>query len=217
MLSAVFPRSLTLADGRLLKPRESTFPGVPGSLLSRSQAGKVQVRSVAAAGRSWTESYPPLRVSDPAVQALRAWTEWAYSTAQVFTITHLDLPGSGRAPNGVGGGSPVVNGASQTGTSLATSGWTASVANVVRAGDVFRIAGLNTLFTWTDDGNSDGSGHATLSILPMILVGSSPANGAAITRTGCTLRATLAAPPAWPNVPPGGLALGFSLSFVECV
>jgi hypothetical protein len=40
------------------------------------------------------------------------------------------------------GGTPLVNGASQTGASLVTDGWTASAANRLKAGDSFTIAGV---------------------------------------------------------------------------
>jgi hypothetical protein len=40
------------------------------------------------------------------------------------------------------GGTPLVNGASQTGASLVTDGWTASAANRLKKGDIFTIAAV---------------------------------------------------------------------------
>ena len=105
---------------------------------------------------------------------------------------------------GTQGGTPLVNGASQSGASLITDGWSNSITNVVRAGDIFTIAGvfavnaitkqtLNRLqqFVVTASANSDGSGNATLSISPAIVatgttqnVSALPADGAAIVVLG---------------------------------
>lgn len=102
------------------------------------------------------------------------------------------------------GGTPLVNGASQTGTSLATKGWTASAASRLKQGDIFTIAGVNAVnpqtrqstgqlaqFVVTADFSSDGSGNGAVSIYPAITtsgafqtVDSSPADGAAITVMG---------------------------------
>lgn len=102
------------------------------------------------------------------------------------------------------GGTPLVNGASQTGSSLITDGWTASAASRLKKGDVFTIAGVyavnpvskNTTgvlqqFVVTADVSSDGSGNATIPIYPAITpttaqktVSASPADNAALTVLG---------------------------------
>lgn len=109
------------------------------------------------------------------------------------------------------GGTPLVNGASQNVTylaskdgysqSLITDGWTAAAASRVKAGDVITIAGVNSVnprtrqdtgslqtFTILADGSSDGSGNLTLTISPPIITSGSyqtvtaaPADNAAIT------------------------------------
>jgi len=98
---------------------------------------------------------------------------------------------------------PLVNGASQTGTSLVTDGWKASTA-VLKAGDVFTIAdvyavnpvsgdstGVLRQFVSTADVTSDDGGAATITIYPGITtsgayqtVSAGPANDAAITMVG---------------------------------
>lgn len=105
---------------------------------------------------------------------------------------------------GAHGGTPLVNGASQTGTSLVTDGWTASVSGLLKQGDVFTIAGVYGVnpvsrqstgklqkFVVTSDRASNGSGQATLEIYPAITtsgayqtVTNSPADNAAITVLG---------------------------------
>lgn len=101
-------------------------------------------------------------------------------------------------------GTGVVNGASQTGSSLVTNGWTDSITGLLNVGDVITIAGVHAVnpqnrqstgqlmnFVITEKASSDGSGNSTLKIYPAITtsgayqtVDASPANSAAITVTG---------------------------------
>lgn len=100
-------------------------------------------------------------------------------------------------------GTPTVNGAGQTGSSLVTAGWTGTISNLLNVGDVFTIAGVYAVnpksrqstgalqqFVVTAPASSS-SGAATISIYPAITtsgayqtVTASPANGAAITVVG---------------------------------
>lgn len=77
------------------------------------------------------------------------------------------------------GGTPLVNGASQSGASLVTDGWTAAAALRLNKGDVFTIAGVFSVnpqsyqstgqlmqFTVTANVSSDASGNATIPISP---------------------------------------------------
>ena len=101
-------------------------------------------------------------------------------------------------------GTPVVNGASQTGSTLITNGWTASITGLLNVGDVFTITNVFTVnpqnrqttgalqnFNVTAIANSDGGGNSTISIYPAITttgayqtVTNSPANGATISVKG---------------------------------
>lgn len=101
------------------------------------------------------------------------------------------------------GSTPLVNGASQSGSSLVTDGWANSTA-VLTVGDVFTIANVYAVnpqnrqstgqlqqFVVTSAVTSDGSGNATISISPSITasgqyqtVNAAPANDAAITCLG---------------------------------
>jgi len=71
---------------------------------------------------------------------------------------------------GNAGGTPLVNGASQTGNSLVTDGWTASQTGILKAGDYFQLgtASSSKLYKVLADANSDGSGNATFDIWPSI-------------------------------------------------
>ena len=83
-----------------------------------------------------------------------------------------------KLPQGVASGSPLVNGASQQGRTLATRGWTASMAGVLKAGDFIGIAGQTKVYMVTADASSDGYGNATLVIEPALMA--VPADGASL-------------------------------------
>tara|TARA_R110000787_G_scaffold42392_3_gene104383 strand:+ start:2331 stop:2951 length:621 start_codon:yes stop_codon:yes gene_type:complete len=73
-------------------------------------------------------------------------------------------------PIGVGTGTPLVDGASQSGTTLTTDGWTASQTGIMKAGDWVQIGAGSSrqLCTVLEDADSDGAGDATLSLFPRI-------------------------------------------------
>ena len=99
------------------------------------------------------------------------------------------------------GGTPLVKGVDQTGSSLITDGWPNSTL-VLKAGDLFSYDnGTNKeLKMVTADGTSDGSGNLTLSIAPEIHT--SPANNATITVVDPVGTFMLATPAVrWTNVP----------------
>lgn len=87
------------------------------------------------------------------------------------------------APRGVGTGTPLVSGGSQTGGELITDGWTTSTTGILKAGDWIQLGSgsATRLHKVLNDVNSDGSGAATLDIWPNLR--SSPADNAQITVT----------------------------------
>lgn len=102
-------------------------------------------------------------------------------------------------------GTPLVNGANQTGASLVTDGWTATTT-FLTVGDVFTLAGVFSVnpqnyqstgdlqqFVVTAQTVTDGSGNSTIAISPSITtsgafqtVTASPADNAAITVIGAS-------------------------------
>lgn len=108
------------------------------------------------------------------------------------------------------GGTPLVDGASQTGSSLLTKGWTSAAASRLKEGDVFTLDGVYAVnpqsrlsqgrlrrFVVTADVSSTSGGAATLPIYPPITppnadgtqtqfqtVTASPADSAALTVIG---------------------------------
>lgn len=72
------------------------------------------------------------------------------------------------------GGTPLVNGASQTGHTLVIDGATPTQTGWIKAGDILRCSSNNTIHMATTDSNSDGSGNVTINIIPELR--RSPAN-----------------------------------------
>jgi len=105
---------------------------------------------------------------------------------------------------GTATGTPLTNGAGQTGSSIITDGWTASLSPALKKGDIFTIAGVNSVnkinkqdtgklqqFVVTADTDSDGSGNATIPVSPEVItegayqnVTNAVPDGAAITVVG---------------------------------
>lgn len=84
------------------------------------------------------------------------------------------------APRGVGTGTPLVNGASQTGDQLLTDGWTTSTTGILKAGDWIQLGtgSATRLYKVLDDVDSDGLGEATINIWPNLR--QSPADNAEV-------------------------------------
>ena len=98
-------------------------------------------------------------------------------------------------------GTPTVTGSGQTGSTLVTGGWTASIAGLLNVGDIFTIAGVNAVnpesgastgslrnFVATSTANSNSAVSSSIGIYPAITptgayatVDASPISGAAIT------------------------------------
>lgn len=141
----------------------------------------------------------------------------AYRNGSLGTIGGLDTYMSQNVPThtvGVATGTPLVNGADQKSAYaavkdsnqqvLVTDGWTASTNGILKAGDVFTIAGVFAVnpvtkarlpflrqFVVVSDADADGAGNATLTISPAIIdsgafqtVSNAPADNAAITVAG---------------------------------
>lgn len=96
------------------------------------------------------------------------------------TYTFLMGDPDGATPRGVGTGTILVDGGSQTGTAIDLKGFTTSTTNILRAGDYLQIG--NNLYKVLTDTDSDSSGLATVDIFPRIRT--SPADEASVTVSG---------------------------------
>lgn len=199
---------------RTLVPTDATWPQFPGALVAVGQSGKTQLRATAQIGRVWTETYGPLRRGDVNAQAFLAAINNYWRNGTLFQIDHRGQ----RGLFGVGSGSPTVNGASQTGASLVTTGWTATTTNILRAGDVILLPGITVVYDVTADVNSGAAGAATIPINPPLFAGTSPTNGGAIVRNNVagnvTYRARLA-DVQMPKAGPNEFYQMLTLTFVE--
>lgn len=77
---------------------------------------------------------------------------------------------SGGTPRGVGGGTPLVKGAGQTGSLLLIDGCPLSTTGWLKKGDYFQLGtGISSrLYKLISDANTNGSGEVTLEFVPTI-------------------------------------------------
>lgn len=111
-------------------------------------------------GARWVAEYhlaPTKRADVAAIQAFLAKLRGAAGSFYGYDP-------SATTPRGVATGTPLVNGADQTGTTLVTDGWTSGVTGILKAGDYFQVG--NELKMLVADVNSNGSGQATLTFEP---------------------------------------------------
>jgi hypothetical protein len=81
---------------------------------------------------------------------------------------HRVLP-AGISPRGSWGGTPLVNGAAAIGaSSVAIDGLTPSVAGTGKRGDWIKFNGHSKVYQLTADADANGSGQATLSLMPAL-------------------------------------------------
>ena len=146
-------------------------------------------------------------------------TRTQFAPIQAFVIAQrgqwdsfsMVLPGH-KQPQGAASGTPLVNGATQTGRTLATRGWSANVAGILKAGDFIGITGQTKVYMVTSDANSDASGNATLVIEPALMA--TPADGAALIVRNVPFTLALASDTIEIGVQPPVL-YSFSLALIE--
>ena len=123
-------------------------------------------QAVAHSGQRWE-----CDVSLPAMNRADAeqWVAFLVSLrGQLGTFTLGDPVGA--SPRGSAGGTPLVNGASQTGGTLAIDGCTASQTGWLKAGDYIQLGtgASATLHKVLADADSNSSGEVSLDIWPYI-------------------------------------------------
>ena len=163
-----------------LTPFRTTGLQLPPPILSVGHSGKVNTRGQLAIGRRWTETY-----RFPMASPMATTGRQGYALLQSYfrNGTFLNLQHQYYLTTlGAAGGTPLVNGASQTGTSLITDGWPNSTA-ILKAGDLITGTTTTTVYEQTVDVSSDGSGNATLTLNPPIFTGGELDNNAAIVVT----------------------------------
>jgi hypothetical protein len=152
-----------------------------GPLRSISEAGKPNLRSVAQVGRSWEERFF-FKVDENGREFLAQINDY-WRNATELDVQHQAY----LTTLGVGTGTPLIKGASQTGSTINTDGWTISQTGILKAGDLVKFAAIDTVYEITADCDSDGAGDATLPINPPVFSGGSPGDNTAVTVTASVL------------------------------
>ena len=168
----------------IINPTSVTLSAVQPTRISVSHSLKRQARSSNA--HRWTLKFSYTLLPRAYLTQFYAFLLNLRGQADTFTTV---LPGH-TAPQGSWAGSAVVNGASQTGATVNLGGFTASQTGIVKAGDLLQFAGHTKVYMATADANSDGSGHAAVSIRPALMV--SPANSEAVTSSNVAFTVALA-------------------------
>lgn len=125
------------------------------------------------AGQRWRATYTLPKMNKSQVAEWIAFFMKCKGRTEKFTASDPDW----KTNLGAWRGTPLVNGASQTGNSLIIDGCTASITNWGRAGDYFNVN--SELKRLTANVTTNGSGQVTLSFEPPLRT--SPADNAAIT------------------------------------
>jgi hypothetical protein len=135
------------------------------------------------AGARWSATIriPPVKRSDS-----EYWNSFLLRLRGQFGTFLLGDPNAAtpRGSAASAAGTPVVNGASQTGNELAIDGLPTSVTGYLRAGDYIQLGSGATarLYKVLEDVDTNGSGQATLNLWPDLR--SSPADNAAVVVSG---------------------------------
>src|ERR1035437_926242 len=130
----------------------------------------------------WQASWWMGQVSFPPMNryAFNAWSAFILSCrgqSNVFSLGDPKLV----LPLGLATGTSVVSGASQTGYSLITRGWTPSVTSIMLAGDLIQVGWW--MYKLTAPANADGYGVSTLSVWPNLR--DTPGDGTTIQTRNC--------------------------------
>ena len=176
-----FPISLPTSSST--QPQNTTFR-LQRIVASSTSIFTGQMQVYQYAGEWWEAevSLPPMNNA-----GAREWIAALISMRGIYGQMYLG-DWDGRTPRGTASssaGTPLVNGADQTGNSLIIDGATATQTGYLKAGDYIQIgSGLTQkLHMVTADANTDGSGDITVSIEPALR--SSPADNTAITVSDC--------------------------------
>jgi hypothetical protein len=163
-MSGTFPTSPKF-QSLAVSSFQSTF-------VSRSISGRRQARQIG--GQYWImrAKFPPMTRAQFA--PIHAFVMAQRGRYESFTLTPPVISTGLGSP----AGTPLVNGADQTGRSVVTDGWNNAIT-IFKADDYIKFANHDKVYTVTADATSSGAGAATISIEPALIT--SPANDSAIT------------------------------------
>lgn len=151
-------------------PNAADFGLVSNTQSARSELDGT-VQTLALPGDIWTGVFTFANKFDPEARILRAFLASLRGSSGRFYMSPPAYRRAGTAP-----GTPLVKGVGQTGSTIATDGWTASQAGILLVGDYIQIG--SELKMITADASSDSGGNATLAFVPPIRL--SPADNSAV-------------------------------------
>jgi len=148
--------------------------------MSQTQSGAMHQRSTTGQVYSFTLTFRKMLKSE----AFPILSFFESQVGNTITLTHPQH----LTPLGAGG-SGVIKGASQTGSSITTDGWANSTL-VLKAGDIISVGSNGSkVYRIITDVTSDGSGNATLNIFPPLIA--SPADNATVNSAGVLFNTVL--------------------------
>lgn len=137
-------------------------------------------------GQRWEVdiSLPPMRRDEAS-----AWLAWLAKLDGTLNTFNIGDPNN-VVPQGEAGGTPLIAGANQTGSSLNVDGCSTSQTNWLKAGDYIQLgtAGSAKLHIVTDNVDTNGSGQATINLWPAIRVAPSDNASVIVSNTVGTFR-----------------------------
>lgn len=173
-----------------------TFPASPvaASVVLRSLSGPTEVsiahnlkeqRRTRGAqryliGLAWPET------TKESIAPIRAHCEQQQGQWDTFSIV---LPPPFNSPLGSWVGSPVCDGANQSGRNVILRGFTANAANVAAAGDLFAFADHTKVYEVASNVSANAAGKANVALVQRL--GQSPANGSAVTSSNVSFTVRL--------------------------
>lgn len=164
-MSGQFPTSVT--------PSRVTLTSITPTFVSVSHSLKRQARTRETQRWRLDVEFPPMTREQAA--PILAFAVAQRGQFETFTFVPPPLA----QPLGQGGGSPLVNGAGQTGRNIALKSAPANVTGWLKAGDLIKFAGHAKVYMVMSDANTDATGNVTLTIEPALET--SPADGEAVT------------------------------------
>lgn len=176
-------------------PSQVTLRSVQPTRISMAHSLKRQARTRGA--QRWAIRFAWSVINRAAFAPIYAFLLAQRGQADTFTLT---VPGH-TTPQGTWLGAPVVNGAGQTGQTIAMRGLTASQAAAAKAGDLLKFAGHSKVYMVTADAASDGSGLASVSIVPQLIA--TIADGEALTTSNVPFTVAMASDNLDSNLTPG--------------
>jgi hypothetical protein len=162
-------------------PSNILFSLIPNTMSFESPLNRA-IQTLELPGARWQATFGWNNLSAADARILKAWLNKLSGMAGRFYLHDS----SHATPAGTALGTPLVKGASQTGRTLITDGWTANQTNLLVPGDYFSVGAQ--LFVITEPAASDGSGNATLTFEAPLR--SSPADNAPLTTASpsCVMR-----------------------------